>query len=103
MQTRQLLQLYPQDFDAVTMPLLLKSRLRRVRERGGRIPEDFPIAFIKNLAKRNEEKMLRNCFDGMVFGPKRPETWPFLSEKRCLRGSEVERKRCDSSTGPHRP
>ena len=40
-QTRQLLQLYPQDFDAVVMPLLLKSRLRRVRERGGRIPEDL--------------------------------------------------------------
>mmetsp|Transcript_3678 Transcript_3678/g.6585 ORF Transcript_3678/g.6585 Transcript_3678/m.6585 type:complete len:152 (-) Transcript_3678:110-565(-) len=40
-QTRQLLQLYPQDFDAVIMPLLLKSRLRRVRERGGRIPEDL--------------------------------------------------------------
>ncbi|CAK9078047.1 Violaxanthin de-epoxidase [Durusdinium trenchii] len=38
-QTRQLLQLYPQDFDAVAMPLLLKSRLRRVRERGGKIPE----------------------------------------------------------------
>ncbi|CAK9083238.1 Hypothetical protein (Fragment) [Durusdinium trenchii] len=40
-QTRQLLQLYPQDFDAVAMPLLLKSRLRRVRERGGKIPEDL--------------------------------------------------------------
>eukprot|EP00930_Biecheleria_cincta_P037999 TRINITY_DN26107_c0_g1_i1.p1 TRINITY_DN26107_c0_g1~~TRINITY_DN26107_c0_g1_i1.p1 ORF type:complete len:175 (-),score=42.45 TRINITY_DN26107_c0_g1_i1:87-611(-) len=40
-QTRQLLQLFPQDFDAVVMPLLLKSRLRRVRERGGRIPEDL--------------------------------------------------------------
>ncbi|CAJ1334173.1 unnamed protein product [Effrenium voratum] len=40
-QTRQLLQLFPQDFDAVVMPLLLKSRLRRVRERGGKIPEDL--------------------------------------------------------------
>ena len=31
-QTRQLLQLYPQDFDAVVMPLLLKSRCQRFWE-----------------------------------------------------------------------
>jgi len=40
-QTRQMLELYPTDFDALTMPLLVKSRLRRIRERGGKIPEDM--------------------------------------------------------------
>eukprot|EP00440_Ansanella_granifera_P070834 gb/GFBE01076877.1/.p1 GENE.gb/GFBE01076877.1/~~gb/GFBE01076877.1/.p1 ORF type:complete len:164 (+),score=52.46 gb/GFBE01076877.1/:1-492(+) len=40
-QTRQLLQLFPQDYDALVIPLLLKSRLRRIRERGGKIPEDM--------------------------------------------------------------
>merc|ERR1719350_352394 len=40
-QTRQMLELYPIDFDALRIPLLLKTRLRRVRERGGKIPEDM--------------------------------------------------------------
>lgn len=40
-ETRQLLELHPSDFDALKMPLLLKNRLRRIRERGGWIPEDM--------------------------------------------------------------
>ena len=39
-QTQQLMQLYPQDFDAVAMPLLVKTRLRRVRH-WGCIPADL--------------------------------------------------------------
>lgn len=40
-ETRHLCELHPMDFDALRLPALLKSRLRRVRERGGKIPEDL--------------------------------------------------------------
>mmetsp|Transcript_42147 Transcript_42147/g.76402 ORF Transcript_42147/g.76402 Transcript_42147/m.76402 type:complete len:160 (-) Transcript_42147:88-567(-) len=39
--TPQLCELHPTDFEAIRLPALLKSRLRRVRERGGKVPPDL--------------------------------------------------------------
>mmetsp|Transcript_8055 Transcript_8055/g.18836 ORF Transcript_8055/g.18836 Transcript_8055/m.18836 type:complete len:158 (+) Transcript_8055:62-535(+) len=39
--TPQLCELHPSDFEALRLPALLKSRLRRVRERGGKVPPDL--------------------------------------------------------------
>merc|ERR1719511_280248 len=39
--TVQLCELHPDDFVGLRLPALLKTRLRRVRERGGKIPPDL--------------------------------------------------------------
>eukprot|EP00927_Polykrikos_kofoidii_P079803 TRINITY_DN76622_c0_g1_i1.p1 TRINITY_DN76622_c0_g1~~TRINITY_DN76622_c0_g1_i1.p1 ORF type:complete len:181 (+),score=46.93 TRINITY_DN76622_c0_g1_i1:84-626(+) len=37
----QLCELHPTEFEALRLPAIIKSRLRRIRERGGKIPEDM--------------------------------------------------------------
>lgn len=37
----QLCELHPTEFEGIKLPALIKSRLRRIRERGGKIPEDM--------------------------------------------------------------